>query len=43
MLEQRLENEQPPLTELPEEYGSLIAKLAHERCELTACHVSLMF
>ncbi|RXW17972.1 hypothetical protein EST38_g7884 [Candolleomyces aberdarensis] len=30
MLEERLENEESPLTELPEEYGSLIAKLAHE-------------
>lgn len=38
LIEQRLENSEPPLTELPEEYKSLIAKLAHERCAPACAH-----
>jgi chromatin assembly factor 1 subunit A len=31
LIEERLESSDSPLTELPDEYRSLIAKLAHER------------
>jgi chromatin assembly factor 1 subunit A len=38
MLEQRLEQEQPPLEIIPDQYNPLIAKLVHERCYISSLH-----
>ena len=36
-LEQRIENQQPPLSHVPDEHKPLIAKFTQERCVSTLC------